>query len=131
SDLGGSSSDQGVPGTSYEVTPYQGIKRAIQAINPNAQVDFYNGFTGNPTSAAQLTTIDQSAVNAAANYDDVVVYAGTDDSTADEFADRTDMALPGAQAQLINAVAAKNPNTVAVLRAIGQVDVGTFQDNVP
>ncbi|MBV9944483.1 MAG: glycoside hydrolase family 3 C-terminal domain-containing protein [Solirubrobacterales bacterium] len=129
--LGGYSSDQGAPGMAKEVTPYQGLKQAIQAINPNATVDFYNGFTGSPTNAAELTTIDQSAVNAAANYDDVIVYAGTDDSTANEFVDRTDMALPGAQAQLINDVAAKNPNTAAVIEAIGQVDVNSFAGNVP
>ncbi len=129
--LGGYSSDQGAPGMAKEVTPYEGLKQAIQAVNPNATVDFYNGFTGSPTNASQLTTIDQNAVNAAANYDDVIVYTGTDDSTANEFVDRTDMALPGAQAQLINDVAAKNPNTAAVVEAIGQVDVDSFLGNVP
>ncbi len=129
--LGGYSSNQGTPGMANEVNAYQGLKQAIQAINPSATVDFYNGFTGNPTNASQLTTIDQSAVDAAANYDDVIVYAGTDDSTANEFVDRTTMALPGAQAQLIDEVAAKNPNTAAVIEAIGQVDVDRFRDNVP
>ncbi|MBV8998678.1 MAG: glycoside hydrolase family 3 C-terminal domain-containing protein, partial [Solirubrobacterales bacterium] len=129
--LGGYASDQGAPGNANEVTPYQGLKKAIQAINPSATVDFYNGFTGTPTNASQLTTIDQNAVNAAANYDYVIVYTGTDDSTANEFVDRTTMALPGVQADLINAVAAKNPNTAAVIESIGQVDVDSFRDNVP
>lgn len=129
--LGGYSSNQDAPGMANEVNAYQGLKQAIQAIDPSATVDFYNGFTGNPTNASQLTTIDQSAVNAAANYDDVIVYTGTDDTTANEFVDRTDMALPGAQAQLINEVAAKNPNTAAVIEAIGQVDVDSFAGNVP
>jgi beta-glucosidase len=129
--LGGYSSDQGAPGQAKEVTPYQGLKQAIQAVNPNATVDFYNGFTGSPTNASQLTTVDQNAVNAAAGYDDVIVYAGTDDSSANEFVDRTSMALPGAQADLINDVAAKNPNTAAVIESIGQVDVDSFRDNVP
>ena len=87
--------------------------------------------TGTPTDASQLTTIDQNAVNAAANYDDVIVYVGTDDSTANEFVDRSTMALPGAQADLINEVAAKNPNTAAVIESIGQVDVDSFRNNVP
>ena len=129
--LGGYSSDQGAPGNANEVTPYQGLKHAIQAIDPSATVDFYSGFEGAPTNASQLTTIDQNAVNAAANYDDVIVYAGTDDSTANEFVDRTTMALPGAQADLINDVAAKNPNTAAVIESIGQVDVDSFRGNVP
>src|SRR5581483_4694560 len=63
--------------------------------------------------------------------DDVIVYTGTDDSSANEFVDRTSMALPGAQADLINDVAAKNPNTAAVIESIGQVDVDSFRDNVP
>lgn len=129
--LGGYSSDQGAPGDANEVTPYEGFKHAIQAINPSATVDFYNGFTGNPTSASQLTTIDQNAVDAAAKYDEVIVYVGTDDSTANEFMDRTNMALPGAQADLIKDVAAKNPNTAAVIESIGQVDVDSFRDTVP
>ncbi|MBV9604525.1 MAG: glycoside hydrolase family 3 C-terminal domain-containing protein, partial [Solirubrobacterales bacterium] len=129
--LGGYSSDQGAPGDANEVTPYQGLRHAIQAIDPSATVDFYNGFTGTPTNASQLTTIDQNAVDAAAGYDAVIVYVGTDDSTANEFADRTDMTLPGAQSELINEVAAKNPNTAAVIEAIGQVDVDSFLGNVP
>jgi beta-glucosidase len=129
--LGGYSSDQGGPGEANEVTPYQGLKHAIQAIDPSATVDFYNGFEGTPTNASQLTTVDQSAVNAAANYDDVIVYVGTDDSSANEFVDRSTMALPGAQADLINDVAAKNPNTAAVIESIGQVDVDSFRNNVP
>jgi beta-glucosidase len=129
--LGGYSSDQGAPGNANEVTPYQGLKHAIQAMDPSATVDFYNGFTGTPTDASQLTTIDQNAVNAAANYDEVLVYVGTDDSTANEFVDRSTMALPGAQADLINDVAAKNPNTAAVIESIGQVDVDSFRHNVP
>ena len=129
--LGGYSSDQGAPGNANEVTPYQGLKNAIQAIDPGATVDFYNGFTGTPANASQLTTIDQNAVNAAANYDAVIVYAGTDDSTANEFVDRGSMALPGAQSDLINQVASKNPNTTAVIESIGQVDVDSFRDNVP
>ncbi len=129
--LGGYSSNQGAPGVAKEVTAYQGLKQEIQAIDPSATVDFYNGFTGSPTNASQLTTIDQSAVNAAANYDDVIVYVGTDDTTANEFVDRTTMALPGAQAQLIDDVAAKNPNTAALIESIGQVDVESFRDKVP
>jgi len=131
--LGDYSSIQGSPGVANEVSPYAGIKSAIQAIDPAAQVDFYNGFTGTgaATTAASLTSIDPAAVNAAANYDDVIVYAGTDDSTGTEGVDRTNLDLPGAQAQLIQEVAAKNPNTVAVMETLGAVDVGRFENTVP
>ncbi len=129
--LGGYSSTQGAPGVDNEVTPYAGIKRAVQAVNPNATVDFLPGFTAGGSTAASLTTIDQSAVDATAGYDDVIVYAGTDQTSATEDHDRSTMALPGAQAELISDVAAKNPNTVAVMETIGQVDVGSFQSSVP
>ena len=45
-----------------------------------------------------LTTVDPAAVDAAANYDAVIVYTGTDAGTANEDRDRTTLALPGAQA---------------------------------
>ena len=95
--LGGYSSQQGAPGTAKEVTPYAGIKRAIQAADPSATVDYYSGFTGHPTTASELTTIDPAAVKAAGGYDAVVVYVGTDDSTASEFADRTRWRCPASR----------------------------------
>jgi beta-glucosidase len=129
--LGGYSSLQGAAGIANDVTPYEGLKRAIQAINPDAVVDFYRGFTGSGTTADSLTDVDPAAVAAAAGYDDVIVYAGTDASTAKEDQDRTTLALPGAQASLIDQVAQRNPHTIAVLETIGQVDVGSFEPHVP
>jgi beta-glucosidase len=128
--LGGYSSNQGSAGVAREVTPYAGVKSAIQQLDPDATVDFYRGFTGTGTTAASLTTVDPAAVAAASGYDAVIVYTGTDAGTATEDRDRTTMALPGAQADLINQVAAQNPNTVAVMETIGQVDVGSFEPNV-
>ncbi len=55
-------------------------------------------------------------------YDAVVVCAGTDDATASEDNDRTSLALPGAQAELISQVAAANPHTIVYLETVGQVD---------
>jgi len=86
--LGGYSSTQGAAGQAKEVTPYNGLKSAIQAINPAATVDFQRGFTGTSTAASGLTTVDTTAVNAAANYDYVIVYTGTDSGTAAEDVDR-------------------------------------------
>jgi beta-glucosidase len=124
--LGDYASDQGAPGTANEVNGYQGVKAAIQRIDPDAQVDFLPGVTG-----ANLATVDPASVAAAANYDAVVVYAGTDASSGTEGVDRTTLALPGAQADLINQVAAVNPNTIAYLETLGEVDVTSFQQHVP
>ncbi len=128
--LGGYSSYQSASGLARTSNAYAGIKAAIQAVDPQAQVDYYDGFTGGGTADA-LTTIDPNAVNAAAGYNDVIVVTGTDFSTAHEGMDRSNLNLPGAQAQLIDELAAKNANTVAVLQTVGDVDVGSFEPSVP
>ena len=74
-------------------------------------MDFYPGVTGGST-AASLTTVDPASVAAAGHYDAVVVVAGTDFSTGSEARDRTTLALPGAQASMIQQVEAANPHTV-------------------
>jgi beta-glucosidase len=128
--LGGYSSIQGPSGQAKEVNAYQGIKAAVQAINPNATVDYLPGVTGG-TSASSLNTVDQASIAAAAKYDAVIVVAGTDSSTSAEDKDRTSLALPGAQAQMISQAEAANPNTVVYLETVGQVDVSGFQSAAP
>lgn len=123
--LGGYSSDQGPSGVAKEVNPYQGVKAAIRKIDPDATVDAYPGVTGD-----DLGTVDPASVAAAKTYDAVIVVAGTDANTADEGADRTSLALPGAQSSLISQVADANPHTIAYLETMGQVDVGAFQGKV-
>ena len=123
--LGGYSSNQGPHGVAKEVNGYQGLKKAIQAIDPQATVDFLPGVTG-----SDLGTVDQASVNAAANYDAVIAYAGTDASTANEGGDRGTLNLPGAQADMISQLAAKNPNTIAYMETIGAVNVTSFEPHV-
>ena len=123
--LGGYSSNQGPHGVAKEVNGYQGLKQAIQAIDPQATVDFLPGVTG-----TGLGTVDQASVDAAANYDAVIAYAGTDASTANEGGDRGTLNLPGAQADMISQVAAKNPNTIVYMETIGAVNVTSFEPHV-
>jgi len=94
-------------------------------------VDYYKGFTGTGTRANQLTAVDPAAVAAAAGYDAVIVYAGTDSSTATEDHDRTTLQLPGAQNQLIQQVSAANPNTIVYMETVGPIDVSPFEATVP
>jgi beta-glucosidase len=135
--LGGYSAIQSAAGQANEVTPYAGIKAAIQAINPAAQVDYLKGFTGTGTNAGNCCgTIDATAVAAAANYDYVIVYAGMDSTassgtTGTEDRDRSSLALPGQQGQLISQVSGVNPNTVAVMETIGPQDVTAFEPTTP
>jgi len=128
--LGGYSSAQGAAGTAKEINAYNGIKNAVTAINPNAAVTYYKGFTDTGTSASSLNTVDPAAITAARDADLVIVYAGTDSGTAGESSDRRNISLPGAQASLIQQVGQANPNTIAVLETVGQVDVTSFEPSV-
>ena len=128
--LGGYSSIQAAAGQAKEVNAYQGIKAAVQAINPDATVDYLPGVTGG-TTGATLTTVDQASINAAANYNAVIVVAGTDSSTSAEDHDRTSLALPGAQSSMISQLEAANPNTIVYLETVGEVDLSGFQSSTP
>jgi beta-glucosidase len=128
--LGGYSSTQGAAGAANNVDAYQGIKAAVRAINPAAQVDFYPGVTGGAT-ASDLTTVDHASVAAAKNYDAVVVVAGTDASTGTEASDRTTLGLPGAQSSMISQVEAANPNTIVYLETMGEVGTSAFLGTTP
>lgn len=124
--LGGYSSIQKSAGQANEINGCKGLQTAVSAINSQATVDCYPGVTGD-----DFDQIDADSINAAASHDAVVVYVGTSDATADEGADRSDLKLPGAQADLINQVAASNPNTVVYMESIGSLDVSSFEDKVP
>ena len=58
-----------------------------------------------------------AAVEAARAADAAVVVVGTDDGVESEGHDRTSLALPGRQDELVSAVAAANPRTVVVVNA--------------
>src|SRR4051812_11196522 len=70
--LGGYSVNETTSGQAKIVPGFTGIKNAIQAINPNAVVDFWRGYTGtgaaiggSPTNPSSLATVDPAAVAAA------------------------------------------------------------------
>lgn len=128
--LGGYSSIQGPAGAANNVDAYSGIKAAVTAIDPDAQVDFYPGVTGG-IFGSQLNTVDPASIAAAANYDAVIVVAGTDFTTAREDQDRTNLDLPGAQASMIRQVEAANPHTIVYLETVGEVDTTSFQADTP
>lgn len=125
--LGGYSSIQSPAGAAHNVDAYTGIKSAVQTLNPDAQVDYLPGVTGG-TTGPQLTTVDQASIEAAKNYDAVVVVAGTDFTTSSEDHDRANLALPGAQESMIKQVEAANPRTIVDLETVGQVDTSAFRD---
>lgn len=124
--LGGYSSEQGPSGRANSVNGFDGVKRAIERINPRATVDYLPG-----TDPQDPTRVNADSIRKASDYDTVLVYAGTDDNHAKEEKDRETLRLPDPQTELIESVAQRNPNTAVYLETVGAVDVTRFADDVP
>lgn len=77
-----------------------------------------------------VTEIDR-AVAIARKADYVVFVGGTNLAVSDESNDRKDLALPGDQQKLLEAVYAANPNVVLVLETCGSMSINWAEDNVP
>jgi beta-glucosidase len=71
----------------------------------------------------QPTDLIERAARAAAEADVALVFIGTSDEWESEGFDRPDMELPGQQVELLNKVAAANPNTVVVLNTGSPISV--------
>ena len=67
----------------------------------------------------------------AAEADVVILALGTDLSVSDESHDRSNLNLPGAQQQLLEAVYAKNPRVVMVLESCSSMAINWAQEHVP
>ena len=92
------------------------------------------GVSGNQTiclvyRAPEKPPISKETIDLAASSDVVILFVGTDDKTSNEEADRLTLDLPGNQYELIDAVAAVNPNTIVVMQTHGMVEVDRFKDN--
>jgi beta-glucosidase len=71
------------------------------------------------------------AVDAARGADVAIVCLGTNLKVETEGHDRTDLALPGVQEKLLEAVVAVNPKTVVVLMNAGPLSTKWARDNTP
>ncbi|HZC25902.1 MAG TPA: glycoside hydrolase family 3 C-terminal domain-containing protein, partial [Actinopolymorphaceae bacterium] len=107
---GGGGSSHVLP--EYTVGPVDGIKNRV---GPGAAVMFDDG--SDPAAAADV----------ARSADVAVVMVGDDET---EGSDRSSLALSGNQDQLVEAVAAANPNTVVVVKSGGPV-LMPWADQVP
>ncbi len=89
----------------------------------------------NATGTTLTGTADPVAIEAAAELarasDVALVFVGTDLTVLREEQDRPDWALPGAQEELVEAVAAANPRTVLVLVTGGPLGVDWADAHVP
>jgi beta-glucosidase len=119
--FGGYSGEASAP-----VTVLDGIRTRVQG--DGIAVSFTQGTT---TSSAFDDSSIETAAEAAAAADIAVVVAGLDVSLASEGLDRTDIALPAAQEELLRAVVAANPKTVLVLVTGAPLGVPWAEENVP
>jgi len=108
------------------IKPIDGIRNRV---GPGSQVRYARG-----CEIMGGTNEDQSIAQAAAlarEADVALVYVGTDKRIEAEGRDRTSLALPGRQEDLVKAVVAANPKTVVILMNAGPLTVPWLEANVP
>jgi beta-glucosidase len=116
-----------------------GILQGLTESLPGAEVVYARGAQVSPAGGGKngrAIPFDeagelQKAVAAARGADAAIVCVGTDGSIEREGHDRTTLALPGNQEQLVEAVAAVNPRTVVVLVNAGSLTIPWIASHVP
>lgn len=114
------------------VTPLQGIKNRAAS---GTEVLYTAGgeIPGRRASTVPFNKVEelQKAVEMAKKADVVILYVGTTLSTEAEGRDRTTLALPGNQQELVEAVMAANPKTIVVEMNAGPLAIPWIKENVP
>jgi beta-glucosidase len=106
------------------------LDATVQAVHPVGYASFARAELAHRTPGTGPDELLAEAVDAAAWADLAVVVVGTNEEIESEGYDRTSLALPGTQDQLVKAVHAVNPNTVVVVNA-GAPVVLPWLDEVP
>ena len=89
------------------------VSDALSAAQSYSHIRYVKGFFGTADSYDEALAAE--ALEAAADADRIVVFAGLPDSFESEGYDRTHMDLPACQNRLIAELAAVNPNVIVVL----------------
>ena len=115
---------------SLKVSAVDGIRKAVQAANPNASVIFdKTGTSTTASSPAHLSAKTQSDIKSA---DLVVVFVGTNEKVAREGHDRASLGMPGNYNSLIYKVAAQgNKHMVLAIQSDGPVKINITQHKFP
>jgi beta-glucosidase len=124
----------------HPVNPLQGIKNRAGtgieilyargcAIAP--QSNKRNGTNSTTEAADDETAQIKAAAEIARQADVAIVFAGTTEAIETEGRDRTSLALPGRQEELIEAVTASNPKTLVVLLNAGPLAIPWVKEHVP
>ncbi|MCR6688321.1 glycoside hydrolase family 3 C-terminal domain-containing protein [Cellulomonas sp.] len=106
------------------------LDATVQAVHPVGYASFARAELVHRTPGTSPDELLADAVDAAARADLAVVVVGTNEEIESEGYDRTSLALPGTQDQLVKAVLAANPRTVVVVNA-GAPVILPWLDEVP
>lgn len=106
------------------------IDATVQAVHPVGYASFARAELVHRTPGTSPDELLADAVRAAADADLAVVVVGTNEEIESEGYDRTSLALPGTQDQLVKEVLAANPRTVVVVNA-GAPVLLPWLDEVP
>ncbi|MCC8424065.1 glycoside hydrolase family 3 C-terminal domain-containing protein [Mucilaginibacter sp. UR6-11] len=114
------------------VNPLQGIKNRVA---PGTEIIYAAGAEITPprknAPAFNKEEELQKAVEAAKKADVAILYIGTTLNIEAEGKDRTSLALPGNQEELVKAVLAVNPRTIVVLMNAGPLTIPYIKENAP
>lgn len=106
------------------------VDALVQAVHPVGYASFVRAELVHRTPGTSPDELLAVAVEAAAAADLAIVVIGTNEEIESEGYDRTSLALPGTQDQLVTATLAANPNTIVVVNA-GAPVVLPWLDQVP
>ena len=120
--------------TLYEVTPLEGLQKALQG---KAKIRYARGYEPAPRAGwgqklpenameeweKRLVTLKKEALKAVKGADLVIFVGGDNREVETEGSDRTTIELPFHQDELLKAIAEVNPNIVAVMVAGAPVDL--------
>ena len=106
------------------------VDALVQAVHPVGYDSFARAELVHRTPGTSPDELLAVAVEAAAAADLAIVVVGTNEEIESEGYDRTSLALPGTQDQLVKATLAANPNTIVVVNAGAPVML-PWLDEVP
>jgi hypothetical protein len=106
----------------YVVTPLQGLASALEG---QAEIVHAPGVLSDSEPEEPGAADDEiaRAAELSASVDVAIVIVGTSDRIESEGFDRTTLALPGCQAELVEAVLRRNPRTVVVVNSGAPVEL--------
>jgi beta-glucosidase len=125
--------------TKYEITPLEGLKRALPA---SVSIRYVRGYekTSRMVSDGRLRIetlreqdpeLAEEAVQAAGEADMVIFFGGLNHDFDTEGIDREEYGLPYGQEELVKKIAAANPNIILVIIAGSPVDLSGLEPVVP